>query len=151
LEYNMGRSRDGYSKEYRDKHHDKILEYHRAYYKKNKRRLKEYQRLYRKTRKDPAEERKYQNEWRRRRKAAAISAYGGKCACCGETEPAFLTIDHENGDGSKHRAAIHAKPGQSTYNWLAKNGYPKGFQVLCWNCNSGRAVNGGVCPHQKGK
>jgi hypothetical protein len=22
-----------------------------------------------------------------------------------------------------------------------------GFQVLCWNCNCGRAFNNGICPH----
>jgi len=27
--------------------------------------------------------------------------------------------------------------------------YPDGFQVACWNCNAGRDLNGGVCPHQE--
>jgi hypothetical protein len=29
-----------------------------------------------------------------------LSAYGGKCVCCGESEYKFLAIDHINGGGS---------------------------------------------------
>lgn len=32
--------------------------------------------------------------------------------------------------------------------WLKDNKYPKGFQVLCTNCNTGRHRNGGICPHK---
>lgn len=34
------------------------------------------------------------------------------------------------------------------YQSLRKQGYSKdlGLQVLCWNCDCGRDVNGGVCP-----
>ena len=72
-------------------------------------------------------------------------AYGGYvCACCGETEPAFLTIDHIYGGGDTHRKEV----GQSNiYRWLRDNNYPDGFQVLCMNCQFGRKLLG-VCPHQ---
>lgn len=33
--------------------------------------------------------------------------------------------------------------------WLARHKYPEGFQLLCWNCNCGRAINGGICPHEE--
>ena len=32
-----------------------------------------------------------------------LDHYGRACSCCGETEPAFLTIDHVNNDGAEHR------------------------------------------------
>ncbi len=32
--------------------------------------------------------------------------YGQRCACCGETEPAFLAIDHVNNDGNVHRKKV---------------------------------------------
>ena len=75
-----------------------------------------------------------------------FSAYGGYiCACCRETEKAFLTIDHINNDGCKHRKEI----GQSNvYRWLKQNNFPDGFQVLCMNCQWGRKNCGGICPHQ---
>ncbi|MBV8538685.1 MAG: hypothetical protein JO128_24010 [Alphaproteobacteria bacterium] len=80
----------------------------------------------------------------------AIMAYGGyRCGCCGETEPMFLTLDHINGGGSRHRGRVGF--GNSMLKWLRKRGYPKGFRVLCWNCNAGRHRNGGECPHRKGK
>jgi len=79
-------------------------------------------------------------------------AYGGKCACpaCGEDNLLFLTIDHVNGGGNKHRKEVlgsHLKAGVHTYVWLRQQGYPKGFQILCFQCNMGRNRNGGICPH----
>jgi len=79
-----------------------------------------------------------------------FSHYGGnppKCACCNETKIKFLTIDHINGGGYKHRkeTGLYA---DKLYRWLRKNNYPEGYQILCWNCNMGRAHNNGVCPHR---
>jgi hypothetical protein len=77
----------------------------------------------------------------------AIMAYGGyRCACCGADEALFLTIDHVDNDGARHRRKVGAS--KELFRWLKSNGYPKGFQVLCSNCNSGRYRNGGVCPHK---
>ncbi len=84
--------------------------------------------------------------WRLNTKVAALRHYGGVCACCGEDDVRFLTFDHIDGGGRKHLAEVHAK-GRLVM-WLRDNGYPSGFQVLCFSCNSGRAINGGVCPHQ---
>jgi len=78
--------------------------------------------------------------------------YGGyKCACCGETEPKFLSIDHINNDGAKHKREFNLRTGDEVYRWLVKNGFPPGFQVLCMNCNWGKRFNGNVCPHVAGK
>jgi len=77
----------------------------------------------------------------------AMLAYGGYCcACCGIAEPLFLSIDHVNAGGGRHRRQTGT--GVYFYKWLQANGYPKGFQVLCSNCNHGRHRNGGVCPHK---
>lgn len=81
---------------------------------------------------------------RRNLKIAAISFYGGKCTCCGETELDFLTIDHVNGGGRQHRKITQ----NQTYVWLKKNKYPTGFRVLCWNCNCAVGLFG-TCPHQR--
>lgn len=82
-----------------------------------------------------------------------FSAYGGyKCACCGETEPLFLTIDHVENDGAEMRkSGVHSRGGTQFYQWLRKNEFPDGFQVLCMNCNLGKHRNGGICPHKSGK
>jgi hypothetical protein len=88
---------------------------------------------------------------RRREKDAVFAAYGGYvCACCGETEKAFLTLDHLNNDGNKHRKQVAGRTsgaGAWTYAWAIKNRFPPVFQVLCMNCNWGKRVNG-VCPHK---
>jgi hypothetical protein len=81
-----------------------------------------------------------------------FAAYGGyRCICCGETEPSFMTLDHIDNDGADFRRKISGKrtdAGFHTYLWLAKNGYPKTVQVLCMNCNFGKRMNNGICPHQ---
>jgi len=91
-------------------------------------------------------------EKRAKIKDIVFAAYGGyKCVCCGETEPMFLTIDHINNDGAKHRRQISGKrhmAGYHTYKWLMDNNFPDGFQVLCMNCNHGKRMNNGICPHQ---
>jgi hypothetical protein len=75
-----------------------------------------------------------------------------KCACCGETEILFLHIDHINGDGAEHRRQMvkdqgYVSGGNNLPYWLEKHGYPKGFQILCANCNLAKRANK-ICPHQ---
>lgn len=78
-------------------------------------------------------------------KRNAFNAYGGPiCRCCGETIFEFLTIDHIDGGGSKHRQII----GNAIYRWLKHNNYPPGFQVLCFNCNASKG-GAGECPHKR--
>jgi hypothetical protein len=93
----------------------------------------------------------YMTDKRQRTKDAVFAAYGGYvCACCGETQKEFLSLDHINNDGNKHRKGITGKrhfAGFHTYSWLAKNGFPSGYQVLCMNCNWGKRFTG-ICPHK---
>ena len=75
-----------------------------------------------------------------RLRIAALTAYGGQCACCGEAEEVYLVIDHVAGGGAQHRRSI----GSSIFAWLKRQGYPPGFQVLCHNCNHAKRLGG--CP-----
>lgn len=82
-------------------------------------------------------------------KAEIIAAYGRVCACCGETEMAFLSIDHINRDGHVHRKRVG--PGGAVWADLRKRGYPQeGYRVLCMNCQWGYRIHG-LCPHQQAK
>lgn len=90
----------------------------------------------------------YQRDWMRQVFLEALNQYGGPvCRCCGETNIFFLTLDHVNSDGAEHRRETGGVTGKNLAWWLKKHDYPAGFQVLCFNCNCGRARNGGVCPH----
>ena len=70
------------------------------------------------------------------------------CACCGEVREQFLGIDHTKNDGAAHRKELKGASGSALYNWLIKNNYPEGFQVLCHNCNLSKGFYG-ECPHIK--
>src|SRR5271157_234086 len=95
----------------------------------------------------PARLKELNKKWKDDTKKKVIDAYGGKCYCCGETILAFLTVDHPNADGAAHRKSIGGG-GYPMYLWLIRHNYPKEFRAACWNCNCGRRINGGVCPHQ---
>jgi predicted nucleic acid-binding Zn-ribbon protein len=155
-----------------------ILKYQQEYAKKDRERHAEYSRKYREKQGEayrqkmqrrrgemlaqmtPAQQEEFRQKERDKsaRLFAALreqvfSAYGGKkCACCGEDNPLFLTIDHINNDGADMRNnGVHGRSGTAFYQWLRKSGFPSGFQVLCYNCNLGKHRNGGVCPHKSSK
>ena len=80
-------------------------------------------------------------------RAEMLAAYGNCCSCCGESEEAFLTLDHVDRDGADHRRRLGTN--FAVWQELKRKGWPKrGYTLLCYNCNCGRERNGGVCPHR---
>jgi len=118
-----------------------------------------YQKIYRKN--HPDKEREKCKRWRlnhpdykQKLRLKVLIHYSGtpphcQCPKCNEREIKFLTIDHINNNGAEHRKTLNLKSRSSgdIYHWLIKNNFPEGFQVLCYNCNCGKARNNGVCPH----
>lgn len=78
-------------------------------------------------------------------KQLCFDHYNNKCRCCGETIFEFLTVEHINGNGRKHRKENKIN---DIYRWLVLNNFPEGFEVLCYNCNCGKRLNK-ECPHEK--
>ncbi len=91
-----------------------------------------------------------QREYAARERVLVLEHYGGRCACCGETEIKFLAIDHIDNNGSKHRRSIGRSGGTSFYHWIIKHNFPEGLQVLCHNCNMTKGFYG-TCPRQERK
>lgn len=85
-------------------------------------------------------------------KEAVFQAYGGwRCACCGETERLFLSLDHIENNGAAVRRELFGDrkwAGYRTYDYLFRHDFPPGYQVLCMNCQHGKLMNRGICPHQ---
>lgn len=110
-------------------------------YEKNRTRIRAQQSLYQKS------NRAIMNEGARctrlRRRMRVLENYGLSCACCGEGHIEFLAIDHINGGGSKQKKTLG---NLHIYSWIIRNGFPKGFQTLCHNCNSAKGFYG-KCPH----
>ena len=99
---------------------------------------------------------------RQRRKYAAFEILGRACSCCGESCFVFLQIDHINNDGAVCRKRMDRWPrkrkggrigwGTAQQDDLYKSiiaGNTDGLQLLCANCNWGKARNGGICPHSE--
>lgn len=77
--------------------------------------------------------RKYARAYVQRVKCEVLSHYSNgdmKCVRCGFDDIRALSIDHVNGGGRKHTRGLT----ETLYNWLKRNNYPDGFQVLCMNC-----------------
>ena len=72
-----------------------------------------------------------------------------KCSCpnCPEILPFFMSLDHINGGGSKHRKITGT--GRTYYKWFVNNNYPEGYRTLCHNCNHAREyMPDKKCPHE---
>lgn len=120
------------SKQYRKTNKDRVRLTVRKWRKKNKERNKAiFDRHYRKM------------------KRLVFAHYGSKCSCCGEREE-FLTLDHINGDGGKHRKKLGMTGGFKFYPWVVKSGFPDYLQSLCWNCNLAKHLYKS-CPHKWSK
>ena len=120
--------RSDYQSAYRTKHDEKLRTYHAEKYERNKPQI------------NSAAKRHY-----RKLQTDVFFHYGNQCACCGEKEFSFLTLDHKNNDGADHRRKIGI--GHVFYRWIIDNNYPDSIQLLCNNCNGGKHRNGGLCPH----
>ena len=115
---------------------ERILAKNRKWYQQNKDARRASIRAWHKA--NPEKTAKYSREALARARKRTLDHYGNECACCGEVGEQFLTIDHINGDGAAHRRKI----GGNLYNWLRRNGYPKGFRTLCFNCNCALGLRG---------
>lgn len=73
------------------------------------------------------------------------------CACCMYDDIRALAIDHII-PLSKLSASEKLLPrgGNGLWEYLKKNNYPKGFQILCFNCNGMKKAKK-ECPHQLDK
>jgi hypothetical protein len=92
-----------------------------------------------------------QRAWTKRKilenRRLVLNHYGAFCHCpgCLITEEKFLSLDHIEGGGNKHRREVGGS-GAPMYRWIIKNNFPPIFQVLCHNCNCAKGFYG-KCPH----
>ena len=108
----------------------------------------ERNRNYRKQQQENGEQ-TYSTRYHRKMRMVALLHYSDgdpKCQCCGERRYEFLSLDHIEGNGRKHRAEM-SKDKTFISRWLKQNNYPPGFRVLCHNCNLAIGAFG-YCPHE---
>jgi len=139
------------AKIYYQENKEKINRRNNQRYIKNKEKYKLTQKRYFQNNKEKIYERA--RLYRRRIKLEIFNHYSGdppKCDCCKEEQFEFLTIDHIDGSGREHRRQFGGRGGDALYQWLRRNNYPKGFRVLCYNCNC-CIGHLGYCPHSREK
>jgi hypothetical protein len=110
--------------------HEKNLKYNNERYHKNRNKyLQSFKNKYKKL------------------KEKILEIYGKQCECCGESITEFLTLEHKDGNGSKHRKqhkGSYVKIYQDAI--MAKD--KRKYGILCFNCNSIQLF-GIKCPHIK--
>lgn len=75
---------------------------------------------------------------RQKHREIVISAYGGKCTCCGKLNNRVLQLDHVNNDGKFHRKQVHT----TMFKWAIKNNFPPTLQLLCADCHMIKTIYG---------
>lgn len=87
--------------------------------------------------------RPYSRNYRRKLKEQVLRHYSLNLKCVGWngvkcpfdcSDMRCLSIDHIEGGGLEHRKKIRSNNGTGFYRWLRDHNYPKGYQVLCMNC-----------------
>ena len=80
------------------------------------------------------------------------------CRCCGLNDHIeFLSLDHIAGRKEMDSESELVELGYSSelgtqplQIWIKKNNFPKGFQVLCMNCNFAKGHSkDNKCPHER--
>lgn len=140
----MQRDRSEWGKKYRAENKEKIKERLRLWHIKNKERRKEYNKKYKADNYEKVLATKRARCQAIRIEVLTIYSKGiPKCACCGETENQFLSIDHINGRTKEEKKRM----GYNLYSFLKKNPIDPNLQVLCHNCNLAKGFYG-QCPHK---
>ena len=79
-------------------------------------------------------------------KAILYAELGNRCACCGERDWMYLSVDHVNNDGGEYRkqSAAHYRVHRLLKHHREN---PGSLQLLCSNCNHAKMRNGGELYH----
>jgi len=137
------------SKEYHHRyyveHKEHILKRQREWYRENHERVLAHQRQYSHAHRE--QDRTWHKEWRSKHRdhfnytrrlldakirLRILRHYSPNlaCAACGYRDIRALSLDHINRNGREMRARL----GSHERQWIIKNNFPEGYQVLCMNC-----------------
>ena len=134
--------KQAYMKAYREMNKDRLREHQLAYYQDHKEILKQKNQEYywSHVEEKRARARRTGPVVRNKQRLAVIFHYSkGTMACvrCGFSDIRALVLDHINGGGTEHRREMGN--GINVWLWLARHGFPPGYQILCANCNAIKA------------
>lgn len=114
-------------------------EYRKQWQKNNRDKCRKYSRNFRKVHQESYRKVAREKERERRKKVRmdVLTHYSNgtpKCNHCNISDLRVLTIDHINSDGAKMRKELNLRSSTEHYDYIIKQKYPSGYQVLCMNC-----------------
>ena len=72
-----------------------------------------------------------------------IERYGGRCVCCGNSNPKYLELDHKNDDGNVEREALPSSiRGARYFKMVLSQPKREDLQILCANCHGAKRYGG---------
>lgn len=134
-----------YYKKWRQKNKEKRVAYQRKWEQEHREQRRKSERKRRAT-EDRGHRQELQRKSRQKLKMEILLHYSGgtpRCVRCLIDDINVLCIDHIEGGGYKERQGGISRGGYSFYQRLKKLGYPKGYQVLCANCNLKKLIEEG--------
>jgi hypothetical protein len=129
-------------KKWNTEHIEEMREYRKKYYQEHKTDIDKH-----KVNRNTVYHAEQQRNRNKNLRKKFFEMYGNKCVCCGESEYIFLTMDHVQNDGNKRRER-YGNNNLKEYRTAIKEYQPEIYQVLCYNCNHAKHINGGICPHK---
>jgi len=134
--------KQAYQKAYRELNEDRLRRQRRRYYQEHKEKCRrESREYYRKhTERIKADAIRTGKKLRVKQRMVVLFHYSnGTMACvrCGYSDIRALVLDHINGGGTEQRRKMGT--GIHVWLWLARHGFPPGYQILCANCNTIKA------------
>lgn len=121
-------------------------EYYKKWVKEHSEKCKVYKKKW--AEENPKKIREYNKKNYIKLREELFRVYGNNCVCCGEKIPLFLTLEHRNGGGKKDFKKYNS---QGVYKNAIKEKDKIKYEILCWNCNQGKRLNNGICPHKQRK
>ena len=134
--------RKAYDVAYRDANKEKLRRENSRRYQERKEKQREYSKQYYRLHAEriKANAIRTGKVVRAKQRLAVVWHYSsGTMACvqCGFSDIRALVLDHINGGGTEHRRELGC--GRNVWLWLARHGFPPGYQILCANCNAIKA------------
>lgn len=134
-------AKQAYKRRYYQLNKERIIARNQEYRRKNKERVYAQNCRWRRENKEKIAQQKKRHALQLKMEVLTHYSMGAPCcARCGMADIDVLCIDHIEGGGAAHRRDSRLVGRVAFYYFLRRQGYPGGYQILCYNCNRKKYV-----------